>query len=223
MMKYSNMPIHAALLKYGYSSFTLEILEYCAPSEAITREQYYLDLLNPDYNILKKAGSTLGYKHSPETIAKLKGRKLSEETIAKLKVISKSRIRTAEHKAKLSEHLKILHSNPEHRERLLKYNQSKALRVEVLDTLNNEKTVYNSISEAGCSIGVTEAAVRRVLKVLNEKGVSRQRLRRRYMVYPVLAIPSSNEIIEEVNKSEVAGSGSGRFATTATAGLSPTT
>ena len=36
-----------ALLKYGYSSFRLEILEYCDPSSIIEREQYYIDLLKP--------------------------------------------------------------------------------------------------------------------------------------------------------------------------------
>jgi hypothetical protein len=38
--------IYPALLKYGYANFSVEILEYCERSEAITREQYYLDLLN---------------------------------------------------------------------------------------------------------------------------------------------------------------------------------
>jgi len=49
----------------------LEILEHCAPSEAISREQYYLDLLKPAYNILLIAGSRLGSKHSEETKAKI--------------------------------------------------------------------------------------------------------------------------------------------------------
>ena len=66
------MNINKALLKYGYSGFKLDILEYCNKDEAVAREQYYLDLLNPEYNILKKAGSTLGFRHSDETIAKLK-------------------------------------------------------------------------------------------------------------------------------------------------------
>jgi len=30
----------------------------------IEREQYYIDLLNPEYNILKIAGSRLGVKHT---------------------------------------------------------------------------------------------------------------------------------------------------------------
>jgi group I intron endonuclease len=51
------MLISKAILKHGYSNFALQVLEYCEPSEAISREQYYLDIIQPEYNILKKAGS----------------------------------------------------------------------------------------------------------------------------------------------------------------------
>nr|YP_010716004.1 hypothetical protein P2Y88_mgp06 [Paraisaria gracilioides]WDE74402.1 hypothetical protein [Paraisaria gracilioides] len=61
-------PIHNALLKYGYSNFTLLILEYITEKEQIIkREQYYLDFLKPQYNILEKANSFLGYKHTEES------------------------------------------------------------------------------------------------------------------------------------------------------------
>lgn len=76
------MIISKAILKYGYSNFKLEILEYCDVPNVIEREQYYLDLLNPEYNILKTAGSTLGYKHTEETLAKLKARVFTPEQIA---------------------------------------------------------------------------------------------------------------------------------------------
>lgn len=59
--------ISNSLLKYGYDNFSLDILEYCEPSLLLEREQYYLDLLNPKYNICKKAGSTFGKKHSLKT------------------------------------------------------------------------------------------------------------------------------------------------------------
>lgn len=62
-----NVPIHSALLKYGYSSFKLEILEYCDINNLLNREQYYIDTLKPKYNVLKKAGSWLGSKHSEST------------------------------------------------------------------------------------------------------------------------------------------------------------
>ena len=66
-----NLIISRALIKYGYSNFSLTILEYCDKSELLKREQYYLDKLGPKYNILKIAGSSLGYTLSEETKAKI--------------------------------------------------------------------------------------------------------------------------------------------------------
>jgi group I intron endonuclease len=50
-----NMPICKALLKYGRSSFILEIVEYCDPEVRFERETYYLKLLLPVYNIIHEA------------------------------------------------------------------------------------------------------------------------------------------------------------------------
>lgn len=87
--------INRALIKYGYSNFSLEILEYCDKADLTSREQYYIDKLNPKYNILKIAGSSSGYKHTEETKKKISealkeirkgensywyGRTMSEET-----------------------------------------------------------------------------------------------------------------------------------------------
>jgi len=84
----SNMAICQALLKYGYSNFTFEILEYCDESVLIEREQYYFELLVPDYNILKTAGNSLGYKHSEITKQKIseinRGKTFSKETCEKI-------------------------------------------------------------------------------------------------------------------------------------------
>lgn len=77
-----NLIIYKALLKYGYAGFRLEILEYCDPKVLLQREQFYFDMFSPDYNILKVAGSPLGYRHS-EAAKKLisiasKNREVSE-------------------------------------------------------------------------------------------------------------------------------------------------
>lgn len=66
------MIINKALLKYGYSEFKLEILEYCDPKELAKREQYYMDQLYPEYNVLKIAYSSLGYKHTEKTLIKVR-------------------------------------------------------------------------------------------------------------------------------------------------------
>lgn len=68
--------IYRALLKYGYNSFKLEILEYCEKDKLLYREQYYLNTINPEYNILKTAGSVLGLKHTKEAIETIRKSKL---------------------------------------------------------------------------------------------------------------------------------------------------
>lgn len=74
-----------ALLKYGYAGFRLEILEYCPRAIVLNREQFYMDKLNPEYNILKIAGSNLGYKHSEASLKLMsdasKSRNESEEVL----------------------------------------------------------------------------------------------------------------------------------------------
>jgi len=65
--------ISRALLHHTYSTFTLSILEYIDISNLskeetkkliLEREQFYIDSLEPGYNILKVAGSSLGFIHS---------------------------------------------------------------------------------------------------------------------------------------------------------------
>lgn len=63
-----NSIVGRAIIKYGYSNFSLTILEYCDKENLTAREQYYLDTLNPVYNILKIAGAyAVDFSHSEET------------------------------------------------------------------------------------------------------------------------------------------------------------
>jgi len=98
----SKMPIYKAILKHGYDNFKLEILEYCDPNIVLAREQYFIDLLKPEYNVLNVAGSTLGYKHTAETLTKFKTRQVSNKTRTNLAKAAKGRILTQEVRAKIS-------------------------------------------------------------------------------------------------------------------------
>lgn len=84
-LKSSNsLLISIALIKYGYINFSFTIIEYCDISVLNEREQYYLDSLNPEYNILKVAGSSIGIKRSEGTklrISKaLKGKYIGDKS-----------------------------------------------------------------------------------------------------------------------------------------------
>jgi hypothetical protein len=86
-IKRSNSNIHKALIKYGYSNFQLEIIEYCKADKCIEREQYYIELLQPEYNILKTAGSSKGYKHTKEALDKIRKHLIKYNATKKLPVV----------------------------------------------------------------------------------------------------------------------------------------
>ena len=78
-----SMYICNALGAYGHSEFFLIIIEYINTLNIdkkeirkllLLREQNFLNSIQPEFNILKTAGSLLGHKHSPETIARLSGK-----------------------------------------------------------------------------------------------------------------------------------------------------
>lgn len=75
------MYICNALAEHGHAGFSLSILQYIDISNLskentrkliLEREQNYLDTFNPGYNLLKVAGSLLGFLHSEETKEKFR-------------------------------------------------------------------------------------------------------------------------------------------------------
>lgn len=56
---------------YGETSFIFEIIEECAICELITREQYYIDTIKPEYNISPTASSRQGVRMTIEAIARM--------------------------------------------------------------------------------------------------------------------------------------------------------
>ena len=85
--EHANIHLQRAWNKYGEESFIFEILERPSVKELVEREQYWIDVLVPAYNIRKVAESNLGLKHSEATRAKGRQRwhQLSPEDQAKAK------------------------------------------------------------------------------------------------------------------------------------------
>lgn len=160
-----------ALLKYGYSSFKLEILEYCETSVLIEREQYYIDLLKPEYNILKVAGSLFGYKHTIESLKKMSeiSRNKSEETIAKLREAALGR--TYQHTEETKNKIRDMMLGKKHTEetkeklRLIQSNRTvhpvKGLNIQIKDTLTGEITLYDSLRNAGKSLNTSHSSIKK--------------------------------------------------------------
>ena len=132
--------IYNSLLKHGYNNFSLDILEYCESSVLIKREQYYLDTLKPKYNILKIAGSSLGYKHSSDTLLKFKERRLSAEALINLKLAKKG----------------IVPSSPLRR---INHLLATGHITTVINKKDNSIKVYNSIRAVSRDIGISHATI----------------------------------------------------------------
>ena len=153
LKKKINSHIYRALLKYGHSKFSLEIIEYCEAEEVVTKEQYYIDLLDPEYNICPIAGSSLGRKVSDETRAKLAaahiGRDYSGliEHLASLKESNLGRKHLEETKDKIRASALGRKFSDDTRIKL------GAMSVEVTDIETNETTFYISASSAAAGIG----------------------------------------------------------------------
>lgn len=124
-----NMPICQALLKYGYSNFSLEILEYCDPADTLRREGYYIAELKPDYNILQSTSlPRLGVKHTDISLAKIsKG----------LKGLAKTDI----HKLSLS----LADPN--------------SIQIEVIDLVLTKTTVYHSMRAAAKELEINPIVI----------------------------------------------------------------
>lgn len=173
-MKDSSRYINRALLKYGYSSFSLSIIEYCDKSVLINREQYYFDILKPEYNICKTAGSTLGRTHSEKTKMKISLSKLGTNQKEDNSMFGKvhteeARIKMSESKVgrKLSEEVKEKLKaavigrkfTEEHKEKL-SASKKNCKKLFVLDLKTGQETIYDSVNQANRVLNLPKDAIR---------------------------------------------------------------
>jgi group I intron endonuclease len=131
--KHANKRIQHYFNKYGEESISFEILCIVDKKEDLLQwEQYYIDLLNPWFNLCKTAGSWKGRKLTAESKEKLKtarnkrpppsaetlkkmsqsmkgkgkGRKATEEQKQKMREAQTGKKHTEKHKQKISQSLK---------------------------------------------------------------------------------------------------------------------
>ncbi len=72
--KHCTQHLQRAWNKYGEDAFIFEVIEICQPELCEEREQYYLDILHPQYNGSKFAANPRGYEWSDESKAKVSGK-----------------------------------------------------------------------------------------------------------------------------------------------------
>ena len=159
-----------ALLKYGYSAFRLEILEYCEASFLIMREQYYIDTINPEFNILKVAGSFFGYKHSPNSLKKMSdiAKNRSEDTITKLREAALGRTYThkEETKKKLREIMLGKYHSQASKNKMSVFQSNrikhpvKGFTTKIKDIQTGQIYLYDSLRKAGKGLNSNHTTVK---------------------------------------------------------------
>ena len=127
--KHKNIHLQNSYNKYGEDSLNFSILAICPKEYLIKMEQWFIDNLNPEYNIRKNAKNNLGLKHSEETKEKMRqsrsGRIISEETKRKISNAHKGKKLSEEHKEKLRISLKGRKFTDSHKEKIRQSNSNK--------------------------------------------------------------------------------------------------
>ena len=175
-----NVQVANAVNKYGLQEFAFLVLEIVPQdltvdvTTLLNREDYYIQELKPEYNIVLQHTNFVGWKHSDESLKKMR-ENYSEERRAPLRsvgLINKGKILSEETRNRMRE--AALHRKPMSKESRLKC----AVNVRPVTITNLDGTNlrnFNSIIEASKAIGCSEKTVRRAL---NSNGL----LHRKYIV-----------------------------------------
>lgn len=82
--KHHSSYLQRAWVKYGEDAFVFSVLEECAPKQLTEREQHWIDSTDcldraKGFNRAPRAGSQLGFRHSEESLQRMRLKKISEE------------------------------------------------------------------------------------------------------------------------------------------------
>jgi group I intron endonuclease len=126
-----------------------------------------LDFFKPEYNILAKAGSVMGLKHSEKTRQKMreadhsgrfkKGHQHTEETKTKISEAQIGRKHTEETLAKLRGRDRPAGAG------------KPGQKIEVLDKETNLTTTFDSFSAAATALGIRQEAIKNYLALNQQK------------------------------------------------------
>lgn len=143
--------------KYGIEHLTFSAVHACCKEDLLKVEQMYLDVFQPfddnGFNIVRKAGSPIGYKHTQEAKDKMKGRtglKWDEEHLKYFSEIKKGIPAKESMKKKLREHYSGV-TKP-----VMVYNKDGFI------------AEYPSALEAGIQMGITKILIKNSLQNKNK-------------------------------------------------------
>lgn len=146
---------YRSVLKHSWNKFKFGVLKYIDLSGVksheekrntiLSREQYYMNLLRPKYNICKKAGSSLGVKRNPMFSINLSKSRRGKKIKSGHKINNVPIITTYE-------------------TRLKKSLRSRGISVKIFDRSNNLVKEFSTIQSAAKCIGVTSTTISNIFK-----------------------------------------------------------
>lgn len=157
----------------------------------MSKEQYWIDTLKPDYNLLSNAGNSIGFKHRSETIEKMRSKALGRKHTLEV------RMRMSEDRKGINSfwYGKKLSTETKNKIRISALKREKSSKtgfsVEVLDTQTSIKTTYPSLRKACEAIGSHLSTINRQQKKQIDQGITNSTFflkKKRY----VLTIISTN-------------------------------
>lgn len=175
--KIGNILVGKAVEKYGLLNFAFLVLELVPHQDTVDvkllleREDYYINTMKPEYNIAPLATNSTGWKHSEESINKMKDN-YSDERRERVGNINKGKTLSEETRNLIRE--AALHRKPMSLDSRLKCAVNvRPITISNLDGSNPQS--FSSIIEATKVIECTEKTIRRAL---NSNGI----IKRKYLV-----------------------------------------
>ena len=120
---HSNAHLQNSWNKHGEKSFEFYTLVLCAREKKslLALEQFYINLLRPEYNLLPTAGSRLGAIHTKGTRAKMSAARMGNKNVLGYK-------QTDEHKENISAGMMGKKKSAEHRANISKTQRARWAR-----------------------------------------------------------------------------------------------
>lgn len=141
--KHHSLHLQASYNKYGESNFEYEVLEFCDLENLYEREQYYLDILHPEYNKRTNAERNDGIL-------------LSNETKEKISKTLKDKYKSGEIVTYKQEHAWI---------KVYCYNcETLELEAEYANIADAYRKIFNKSEEVKCGLGSKD-----LFRVINNK------------------------------------------------------
>ncbi len=111
---HKELPLKRAIKKYGIQHFSWEILEFTEPVSTRESETGWIQKLKPEYNVLESASSSFGYRHTVESLQKMKAG-YSESRRKRIGDLNRGKKVSREFREKVVHF--ALHRTPEQKER----------------------------------------------------------------------------------------------------------